>query len=117
MMTFFSSYGIGYKDVRDYKTDNIINGVVQLLIPVADESLDLSKYDKTICSVCGMTKYGAKDNGFFPVYKNQTFHIFKTKEFFGYDGNCFRKIIVSSDMREALVERKLFKLHDFIPCK
>lgn len=113
----FLPLGIASRNILNYKTGAIIESFVQLVIPRTSESLDLQKYGSEVCQVCGAIKYGAKDNGFFPLHEHPLPHIYKTKEFFGYGGNCYRKILISAELRDTLLRLKLFKMHQFIPCK
>lgn len=59
--------------------------VFQLVIPIIDESLDLSDRQHWLCPVCGEMKYDFvhKDYPFFPLHEHPLPGIYKTKEYFG----------------------------------
>lgn len=114
----FAPLSIGCREVRSYALNEVIDSVVQLEIPIMEEQLNMMSCDYTICTKCGNKKFSAKDNGFFPSYATDLhYHICKTRELFGDGGICFRRIMVSSYLRDELIKRKILKLHNFTPCK
>ena len=112
----FKPLGIGCRPLRKYKDDSIIDSYVQLVIPVIDESLDLSLYDPQTCAKCGVTKYDAKVHGFYPLHHHPLPYIYKSKEFFGDGFSANRKIFVSALVRDKMIENGMLKYRDFVPC-
>ena len=112
----FKPLGIGCRPLRKYKDDSIIDSYVQLVIPVIDESLDLSLYDPQTCAKCGVTKYDAKVHGFYPLHYHPLPYIYKSKEFFGDGFSANRKIFVSALVRDKMIENGMLKYRDFVPC-
>ena len=112
----FKPLDIGCRPLRKYKDDSIIDSYVQLVIPVIDESLDLSLYDPQTCAKCGVTKYDAKVHGFYPLHHHPLPYIYKNKEFFGDGFSANRKIFVSALVRDKMIENGMLKYRDFVPC-
>lgn len=113
----FKPLGIGWRHVNK-KSGKVFEGVLQLDIPVLDENLDLSMFEYEICPVCGRKKYGAKFHvPFFPQPLHPLPHMFFTKEYFGYGGSANRKLIITTELAKKLIDMKLIRLKDLIPCR
>ena len=57
----FRPLGIGCRPLRYYRKKDIIDGVVQIDIPVCNEPLDILGYRYKICPVCGSVRYDNSD--------------------------------------------------------
>ena len=112
----FKPLGIECRPIRKYKKDTIIDSFVQLVIPVIDEALDLSAYAPEICPHCGATKYDPKPLGYYPQHEHPLPHIYKSKEYFGDGFSANRKIFVSAMVRDLMIENKMMRYRDFVPC-
>lgn len=112
----FKPLGIECRPLRKYKDDSIIDSYAQLVIPVIDESLDLSYYESLTCPKCGITKYHPKTLGYYPLQEHPLPYIYKSKEFFGDGFSANRKIFVSAFLRDLMIEKHMFTYRDFVPC-
>jgi hypothetical protein len=115
----FKPLGIACRTVRKYKKNKenqIIEEYVQLVLPVIDEPLDLSYYESLKCPKCGVTKYDAMTFGYYPLQEHPLPHIYKSKEFFGDGFSANRKIFVSAHVRDMMLENKVLRFRDFVPC-
>lgn len=113
---YFKPLNIECRSVRMYKNDSIADSYVQLVIPVIEEPLDLSSYSSQICSKCGERKYDAKILGFFPLQEHPLPHIYKSLEHFGDGALSSRKVFVSAEIRDVLINNKFLRLDCFVPC-
>ena len=116
----FATHGIEKRSV--IKGGKVVDGVYQLVIPVIDESLDLSDRDHSKCPVCGETKYtmNHRQYPFFPQHKNPLPGIYKTKEYFGAGHDSHQaqhQIIISKDVADKLLKSKDLKKEWLIPCR
>ena len=67
----FERLGIGCRKLRK-KGGKIIDGVVQLVIPVIDEDMVFLNHNYQECPECGKRKYvGAPINPFYPLHKHK----------------------------------------------
>lgn len=112
----FKPLGIECRPLRKYKDDSIIETYVQLVIPVINEPLNLSTYDSELCPNCGMAKYNPKTHGYYPLQEHPLPYIYKSKEYFGSGFRAFRRIYVSSYLRDLMIENKMLRIRDFVPC-
>lgn len=117
----FEPFGIGWREVHSSRGVPK-EGVVQLDLQVADESLDLSMYDDNneteICRSCGRKKYSCSIVfPFFPIHDHPIAHMYLTKEYFGSGRKSFRKIIISKELAKKLMDRKVIDQGWLIPCK
>ncbi len=112
----FKPLGIECRPLRKYKDDSIIDSYVQLVIPVTDEPLDLSTYDSQLCPKCNIIKYNPKTHGYYPLQAHPFPHIYKSKEYFGAGFSAFRRIYVSAYLRDLMIENKMLRIRDFVPC-
>jgi len=113
----FKPIGIGYRTVRR-PSGKIIDGVLQLKIPIINESLDMSMFIENICSLCGRVKYlKSFDKPYFPLHDNPLPHIYLTKELFGDGRQANRRIIISTELALKLIDMKLFTFDYLVPCK
>ncbi len=112
----FKPLGVKCRPLRKYKDDSIIDSYVQLVIPVIEEPLDLSTYDIDLCPKCGMTKYNPKTHGYYPLQEHPLPYIYKTKEHFGDGFSSFRRVFVSSYLRDLMIENGMMRFRHFVPC-
>ena len=113
----FKKFGLNFREVKLFKVDKPINNIVQLVIPESNDDLDLQNYNSQMCPMCGTTKFQSQPQGFFPVIKNPSQHIYKSKEIFGDGGAANKKIFISGELRDLLIKEKIMKYYWFIPCK
>ena len=115
----FAPYGVEKRDV--IKGGKVLEDVFQLVIPIIDESLDLSDRQHWLCPVCGEMKYDFvhKDYPFFPLHKHPLPGIYKTKEYFGagQGHQAQRVIILSKDVVDKLLKSKDLKKEWLSPCR
>ncbi|MBE6327782.1 MAG: hypothetical protein E7077_12150 [Bacteroidales bacterium] len=112
----FRPFGVACRSVKNYKKETVIDSIVQLVIPDTDQPLDLSEYEYEICPVCGKIKYHAAVKGFFPIQENPTLHMYKSKEYFGSGGSSSKKVFVSAQLRDKMLESRLMNWRWFAPC-
>ncbi|MBR6597300.1 MAG: hypothetical protein IKK68_05055 [Paludibacteraceae bacterium] len=112
----FRPFGVACRSVKNYKKETVIDSIVQLVIPDTDQPLDLSEYEYEICPVCGKIKYHAAVKGFFPIQENPTLHMYKSKEYFGSGGSSSKKVFVSAQLRDKMLEYRLMNWRWFVPC-
>lgn len=113
----FAPYGIEKRDV--IKAGVKLEDVFQLIIPVIDESIDLSNRKKEICTICGETKYTMQHFAypFFPLHNHPLPGIYKTKEYFGSGHEAQHVLIISKDIVNKLLKSKDLKKEWLIPCR
>lgn len=112
----FKPLGIECRNIRNYKTNEVIDSCVQLIIPVINDTIDVSTHESQKCPHCGVTKYDAKLHGFFPLQEEPLPYIYKSKEFFGPGALAYRKIFVSALVRDLMIENKILSYKWFVPC-
>lgn len=114
----FRPLGIGCRPLRYYRKKDIIDGVVQIDIPVCNEPLDMLGYRYKICPVCGSVRYDNSDmpSPCFPLPEHPSGHIYMTQEYFGFGGQSDRRVIVSAELRNRLIAAKAAKWYHFAPC-
>lgn len=113
----FEPLGIGCRPLRT-KGEKIIDGVVQLVIPVIDEDMVFLNYNYRECPECGKRKYvGAPINPFYPLHKHPLPHIYLSKERFGDGWFSDREIYISTELALKLIKMKELKYEWLIPCK
>lgn len=112
----FKPLGIKSRPLFKYKTDCLIDSYVQLIIPVIKEPLNLFEYESTICSKCGSIKFDSKIRGYYPLQEHPLPYIYKSQESFGGGFNAHKKIFVSAFLRDIMIDNKVFRTNDFIPC-
>lgn len=113
----FAPFGIKKREI--IKGGKVVDGVYQLVIPVTDESIDLSDRKHYTCPYCGETKYTLHhfQYPFFPLHENPFPGIYKTKEHFGSDHQSRRVIILSKEVVTKLIKSKDLKKDWLIPCR
>ena len=113
----FEPLGIGCRPLRT-KGGKIMDGVVQLVIPVIDEDMVFVNYNYRECPECGKRKYvGAPINPFYPLHKHPLPHIYLSKERFGDGWFSDREIYISTELALKLIKMKELKYEWLIPCK
>lgn len=115
--TVFKKYNILYKPVLLYKTAQIIEDTVQLVLPIIESELALDNFDYEVDKICGNKKYAPYFKGFFPNFKNapKDLHMWQSKEWFGSGGESFRRTFITQQLRQEFLKYKL-KV-DYIPLK
>jgi hypothetical protein len=113
----FKPLGVECREVLRYKKETPFEDTVQLVLQETDEKLDLESYPAESCSKCGKIKYQAMPQGFYPMYKNIIAPIFKSYEYFGSGASAFKRIFVTKELRDKLVDLKIEKLDWYIPTK
>lgn len=112
--------GLQSKKVIHHKTGNILEDIIQLVIPEAQSELNIKgdvfrKRDS--CPRCGCTQYGLQILDFFPKFCDDfEFHICKRIEEFS---GGLRRIIISKSFCDLLVKHKVIKFNtnQLIPVK
>jgi len=112
----FEPLGIGFRHMRNFKNDSIVDSYIQLEIPLINESLDFPSYYPNKCPICGVIKYDPKVQGFYPLHKHPLPYIYKSMEYFGSGFSAYRKIFVSAFIRNLMIKNGIFKIGAFIPC-
>ena len=113
----FEPLGIGCRPLRP-KGGQLIDGVVQLVIPVIDEDMVFLNHNYQECPECGKRKYvGAPINPFYPLHKHPLPHIYLSKERFGDGWFSDREIYISTELALKLIKMKELKYEWLIPCK
>ena len=113
----FEPLGIGCRPLRT-KGGKIIDGVVQLVLPVIDEDMVFLNHNYRECPECGKRKYvGAPINPFYPLHKHPLPHIYLSKERFGDGWFSDREIYISTELALKLIKMKELKYEWLIPCK
>ena len=113
----FEPLGIGCRPLRT-KGGKIIDGVVQLVIPVIDEDMVFLNHNYQECPECGKRKYvSAPINPFYPLHKHPLPHIYLSKERFGDVWFSDREIYISTELALKLIKMKELKYEWLIPCK
>jgi len=113
----FKPLGIKSRKVLRYKKDIPFENVVQLVIPETEESLKLEGYPIEEYGQCNKKKYQPMPIGFYPSYSNIIAPIFKSKEYFGSGASAFKRIFITRELRDKLIELKIEKLNWYIPTK
>lgn len=114
--TVFKPFGVDCRNVKHYKDDSDVSSFVQLIIPEIEQNLDLGDYEYNTCKKCGRIKYDPSIKGYFPLQETPTLHIYKSHEFFGSGSFAYKRIFVSAQLRDKMLEYKLVKLNYFAPC-
>lgn len=112
----FKPLGIACRPLRRCRNGVPYENHVQLVIPIIDEPLDLSYYESLTCSKCGITKYHPKTLGYYPLQEHPLPYIYKSKEYFGDGFSANRKIFVSAALRDLMIENRMLRYRDFVPC-
>lgn len=113
----FAPFGIEKREV--IKGGKVLEDIFQLVIPVIDESIDLSEREPVKCPVCGEIKYTPRQTqySFFPLHNHPLPGIYKTKEYFGSGCEAFRQIVLSKEVAQKLIKSKDLKECWLIPCR
>ncbi len=115
--TIFKNFGIGFKEVKLFKKETVIQNTIQLDIPVSNAEINLQNQPYETCNVCGIKKYTPQIKGFFPAFKKESngIHCFKSLEYFGSGASAYKKIFISQELRQIIVRHKIKS--QFIPCR
>lgn len=113
----FEPYGLQRRTVRTVKGE-IREGVYQLVIPVADEFLNLDGHKYEVCPVCGRKKYTCTiDYPFFPIHERPSGHLFMSKEYFGTGHGAERYMFASKELVDKLLSIKEANKSHLWPCR
>ncbi|CAA9194594.1 hypothetical protein [Flavobacterium collinsii] len=111
----FKPLGIKSREVLKYKKDTPFENTVQLILEETKEKLNLEGYPTENCNVCKRTKYQAMPQGFYPMHKDIIAPIFKSYEYFGSGASAGKKIFVTKELRDKLIDLKIEKIAWYIP--
>lgn len=104
--TVFKPRGIACRVVTNTKgaeLKTVVQLVVEETIGIVTEGLTPER-----CTKCGRVKYRPVTRGFFPALATEpTAAILKTKEYFGSGAAAHRRVLVSQELRRALVAAKV----------
>jgi hypothetical protein len=105
----FLPNGLEYVPVLLYKSDKVVENIVQLKINKAVEKLNLERMDFTECSECKQKKYNPIAYGYFPGFynKNNEFNLLKSQEYYGSGKSASNWIIASKSFRNVLIKEKV----------
>ena len=113
----FKPLGIGCREVLKYKKETPFEDTVQLVLPETQEKLNLEGYPTETCATCNRTKYQAMPQGFFSMYKDIIAPIFKSYDYFGSGASAYKRIFVTKELRDKLIDLKIEKSIWYIPTK
>lgn len=113
----FEPLGIKCSEVLKYKKETPFEETVQLVLEETSEMLDLEGYPTESCHICGRTKYQAMPQGFYPMYKDIIAPIFKSYDYFGSGASAFKRIFITKELRDKLIDLKIDKKEWYIPTK
>jgi len=100
--TVFAPFGIGRREVLS-RGGKELRTVVQLVIEGAAD-VETTDLVPERCSVCGRTKYAPHVHGFFPPLAGPPpTALAKTRQWFGSGGQAFQELLVSRELRQALL--------------
>jgi hypothetical protein len=116
----FAPCGIEKRSV--IKGGKVVDGVYQLIIPVAEEQLDLSDRAHWICPVCGTIRYDYVHQSYpyFPLHNNPLPGIYKTNEYFCTGARSHQAqhtLLISKEVAQKLIKLKDLKMDWLIPCR
>ncbi|TJY63551.1 hypothetical protein FAZ19_18410 [Sphingobacterium alkalisoli] len=114
---YFEGLNMDFRPVKLMNKKVSAENIVQLIIPLHNTSLEMARFESSSCEVCGRIKYSPSIHGFFPLPKGNSFHITKTNEFFGSGHSASHRILVSNEMMQQMIQHKMAKYHQFVPCK
>ena len=113
----FEPLGIKCRPVEKV-SGKIREGVVQLMFPITDETLNLPYHYVETCPICGSKKYRPWGHmPFYPEHKHPLPNMFLTQEMFGSGWEFSRDVIISSKLAMKLLELKAIKMDSLIPCR
>jgi hypothetical protein len=110
----FEPLGIDCWPVIFASTGEVLQSVVQLKIDVQVD-LKLHEENTMTCSHCNRSKRLLDLKGFCPEPSKIPVPIFKSSQYFGSGGAAFKRVIVSSSLRQEIKDKGLRGL-DFYPC-
>ncbi|WP_299244096.1 hypothetical protein [uncultured Aquimarina sp.] len=113
----FKPLGIKSREILQYKKEKPFDTHVQLVLEETEETLDLKDNPIETCKESGRWKYQPMPRGFYPQYKNIIAPIFKSKEWFGTGAEARKRIFVTQELREKLIEMKIEKPQWYTPTK
>ena len=111
----FKPLGIKSREVLKYKKEVPFDTHVQLVLEETEEVLDLKDNLIESCDKCGRWKYQPMPQGFYPRYKNIIAPIFKSKDWFGTGAEARKRIFITQELREKLIDMKIEKSQWYTP--
>jgi hypothetical protein len=111
----FEPQGIDYWPVVLASTGEVVHSVVQIKIDL-QVNLKLQENNTTTCPHCSRSKRLFELKGFCPAPAEIPAPILKSSQYFGSDGAAFRRVLVSSSLRQEIKDKGLRGL-DFYPCR
>jgi hypothetical protein len=116
--TFFEPLGIGSRPVLIHKTGEESQTAVQLELPVIAENLNLEGWKFEICTECERKKYTPKITNFVPMYSSKIpAPIFKGQEYFGSGRGAFKRVVVTQNVMQGLIDVKTAAPVQFVPLR
>ena len=118
---FFKPLGIQNRNVQYYRTNDIVENMVQLIIPEDQYAeLDMNGYEVKV-EFEHYKRYFPHTRGFFPEILNSddidpNTHIIKSDVYFGDGGSSYRAIFVRNSLFKELMKYKLKGVY-FHPCQ
>ena len=113
----FKPLGIKSREVLKYKKDTPFENTVQLVLEETEETLNLEDNPIESCDKCGRWKYQPMPQGFYPKYENIIAPMFKSKDWFGTGAEARKRIFVTQELREKLIEMKIEKPQWYTPTR
>ncbi len=100
--TVFAPFGIGKREVLSHGGKEL-RTVVQLVIE-GEADVETTDLLPESCSACGRTKYAPHVRGCFPPLAGPPpAALAKTRQWFGSGGQAFQELLVSRELRQALL--------------
>ncbi|MGQ7855150.1 hypothetical protein ACUN24_13020 [Pedobacter sp. WC2501] len=114
---YFKPMGLDSRTLSLSKGGKIAEHVVQVIIPSLEKEIKMDELEFSKCPVCSRIKYIPSTIGFSPKPEIVDFNIVKTVEFFGTGHSANHKILVNHNVMRSMIEQKMAKLHQFVPCR
>lgn len=114
---YFKPMGLDNRTLSLVKSGTTAEHIVQVIIPSLEKKINMGGLEFSKCPVCSRTKYVPSTIGFFPKPEIVDFNIIKTVEFFGTGHSANHKILVNHNVMRSMIEQKMAKLHQFVPCR
>lgn len=111
----FKPLGIKSREVLVYKKEIPIENTVQLVLEETSEKLDIFDNPVEKCSSCGRVKYQPMPQSFYPKYNDIIAPIFKSADYFGSGASAYKRIFITKELREKLVNLKIEREDWYVP--
>lgn len=113
----FKPLGIKSREVLSYAKNTPFDNTVQLILEETEEKLNIKDNFTESCHKCGRWKYQPMPQDFYPKYENIIAPIFKSKDWFGTGAEARKRIFITQELREKLIEMKIEKSIWYTPTK